>query len=468
MAIHNVIAANRFGLGARPKELELAAADPRGWLAEQLEGARPIPATIAALPTSAEVFRVYQNSRQQRQETKRQMTADPEAVKRNFAAARQAVVPLYLDQVSARYAVAVKTPESFRERMVHFWTNHFAVSADKPQVIALAATLENEAIRPNIAATFSDMLVAVESHPAMILYLDNQASVGSHSAIAQRLARRAAQNERKLDSNENLAREILELHTLGVNGGYTQADVTAFARMLTGWSIGSDRGRFAAGEPGKFLFRENAHEPGAQTVLGKSYREDGMAQARAVLKDLATHASTATHLATKLVRHFVADEPPPAAVERIAKIFLDSAGHLPSVHRALLELAQAWQAAPVKYKTPHEFVISTLRSLDTVPAKPQQVVAPFALLGQRPFAPGSPAGWPDTAAQWDGPDALLKRIEWTSQVGERVGARALPLQLAVQALGAGLSDRTRTAIMRAASAAQGVTLLFASPEFMRR
>ncbi|MCI0433346.1 MAG: DUF1800 domain-containing protein, partial [Gemmatimonadetes bacterium] len=306
------------------------------------------------------------------------------------------------------------------------------------------------------------------SHPAMILYLDNQASIGPHSQIANRTAARAGSTERKLDINENLAREILELHTVGVNGGYTQADVTSFALALTGWSIGGNRGRFNEGEAGKFEFREIMHEPGAQTVLGKRYGEDGVAQPRAVLRDLARHPATAAHIATKLVRHFVADDPPADAVARIEQAFRDSDGDLPTVHAALVSLPQVWSAPPPKFKTPHEFVVSTFRMFEFVPAEPRQVAAPFELLGQRPFSPGSPAGWPDTAERWDGPDALLKRIEWAAAVGDRVGARYRPLDLGAQALGETLKEQTRTAIARAASAAQGVTLLLASPEFQRR
>jgi uncharacterized protein (DUF1800 family) len=467
MTLQNVIATNRFGLGARPAELQLHAQDARDWLVRQLKGARTTPASLTSLTSSSDVFRIYQQARMERQQS-HDKPEDSEAIEKRFAVVRQALAPIYLAQVAARYELAIRSEESFRERLVHFWTNHFAVSADKPQVAALAATLENEVIRPHVATTFKDLLIAVESHPAMILYLDNQGSVGPDSQLAQRIARRAPDNARKFGINENLAREILELHTLGVSGGYSQSDVTAFARVLSGWSVGSDRGPLSAGEAGKFTFRDNMHEPGAQTLLGKRYAQDGVDQPRAVLHDLAIHPATATHIATKLVRHFVADEPPPSAVQRLRNVFMDTDGDLPSLHAALIDLPQAWEAQPAKYKTPHEFVISAYRCLDNVPAKPQQMLAPFQLLGQRPFTPGSPAGWPDTAAQWDGPDALLKRIEWATQVGERIAARAEPLQLAENSLGGALSEHTRTVISRAASAAQGVTLLLASPEFLRR
>ncbi len=479
----NVIAANRFGLGARPGELAAIGRDARDWLAPQIEGSRRPPEAIRGLPSSAAAFEAYSDGQQERRETRKQRQDSGEqdsrektrgkesevsAAQRIVAGIRQKLAPMYLEQVAARYRAAVRTQEPWRERLVHFWANHFAVSADKPQVIALAGTLENEAIRPHVAGRFVDMLLAVEMHPAMILYLDNQASIGPNSELAERAGRRARNAERKLDINENLAREILELHTLGVNGGYSQADVTAFALALTGWSIGGARGRLREGKPGTFEFRDGLHEPGARTILGHRYGEDGVAQPRAVLKDLAAHPATATHVATKLVRHFVADEPPPAAVERVAKAYRDSDGSLPAVHRALLSLPEAWSDPSPKFKTPHEFVVSTFRMLDFVPEEPRQIAAPFELLGQRPWSPGSPAGWPDTADRWDGPDALLKRIEWASAAGERAGAGAQPLELAAQALGGALREHTRTAISRAASAAQGVTLLLASPEFQRR
>jgi uncharacterized protein (DUF1800 family) len=335
-------------------------------------------------------------------------------------------------------------------------------------VLALAATLENEAIRPALSGRFADMLLAVESHPAMILYLDNQASIGPNSELATLARRRGRDGARKLDINENLAREILELHTLGVNGGYTQADVTAFALALTGWSIGGHRGAPAEGEPGRFQFRERAHEPGHKSLLDKRYSEAGLAQPQAILNDLARHPETATHIATKLVRHFIADEPPRAAVDAVARVFRDTDGDLPRVHRALIELPKAWAHSATKLKTPHEFVVSSFRMLDFVQQPPQQVSAPFQLLGQRPYTPGSPAGWPDTADQWDGPDALLKRIEWASAIGQRVGTRLQARELAQQALGAALTERTASAISHAASSAQAITLLLASPEFQRR
>lgn len=459
MTLAPIIAANRFGLGARPGELAAIGGDPRGWLIEQITGSRPTPAELNGLPSSAVVFQTFADGVRQRFVAKDQKPDGDEARRREEA--RKQIGGMYRDQVAARYRLAVRSEESFRERLVHFWTNHFAVSADKAQVVGLAATLENEAIRPHLAGRFADLLLAVESHPAMILYLDNQSSVGPNSALARRAQGRT---QRKLDINENLAREILELHTLGVNGGYKQTDVTTLALALTGWSVGNQRQQ----SPGQFYFREAAHEPGAKTVVDRRYYQDGVEQTRTILKDLANHRATATHVATKLARHFIADEPPASAVERLAKVFRNTEGDLPSLHRALVESPEAWEATATKFKTPHDFVVSTFRMLDFVPQAPQQMLSPFQLLGQRPYTPGSPAGWPDTASQWDGPDALLKRIEWASAIGDRIGSKAQPLVLGQQALGTALLERTRTAISRAESGMQGLVLLLASPEFQRR
>jgi uncharacterized protein (DUF1800 family) len=301
----------------------------------------------------------------------------------------------------------------------------------------------------------------------MILYLDNQASIGPDSKLGARVKRRGA-TERKIDINENLAREILELHTLGVEGGYTQSDVTEFARVLTGWSIGGGPGPLSDGKTGTFIFRENLHEPGSRTVLGKRYGEGGLKQGEKVLADLAVHASTARHLATKLARHFIHDEPPADSVERIAGAWTGSAGDLPTVYRALIAEDAAWQVNTAKLKTPWEFAISSYRGLDVVPREQRALLAPFELLGQRIWSPGSPAGWPDAAAAWDGADALMKRIEWADAAGERLAVNHVPLDAAESMLGATVSARTRTALSQAESGAQALALLLVSPEFLRR
>jgi uncharacterized protein (DUF1800 family) len=470
------IAVLRFGLGARPGDLAAATGDPRAWLTAQIKGAVPLAANTP-LAASDQIFTELLAARDELQERRRAAaeSTDPKpAAAPVFNPVRDAYLPHYRAQVLARAQSAALTTRPFAERLVHFWTNHFAVSADKAAVFGVAGTLENEAIRPHVGGRFVDLLTAVEQHPAMIGFLDNQYSVGKDSELARLAARRAGRMEapdkpkREFGINENLAREILELHTLGVNGGYTQTDVTAFAQIITGWSIGGGKGRLAGGMPGRFNFRDNLHEPGAKTFMGKTYYEGGRRQGEAVLADLARHPATARFIAAKLVRHFVADNPPQPAVERVARAFLKTGGDLPAVYAALIEAPEAWDAELRKFKTPEDFVFSTLRALNVSPSQPEEVVRSFDLLGQRQYTPGSPAGWPDTAKGWDGSDALMHRVLWASRVASRYERGVDPVDLASSALGAYARPETLTALRRASSSTQALALLLMSPEFQRR
>jgi uncharacterized protein (DUF1800 family) len=454
------IAANRFGLGARPGELDRIKR-AQTWLLDQLQGPSRLPAALEALPHSASVLVEAQALRKAQREARR----DDEDVGMKYGRWARGH---YVGQAAARYRSAATTELPFHERLVHFWSNHFAVSADKQPLPTVAGLMENEAIRPGVSGRFYDLLLAVETHPAMILYLDNQRSIGPNSAMAARAGRRRPGQQVGL--NENLAREILELHTLGVDGGYTQDDVTSFAKVITGWSIGGagERRQLADGEPGRFQFREAIHEPGAQHVLGQRYSQAGMKQGEAVLQDLATHPSTARFVSTKLARHFVADEPPAALVERMTDAWLATDGDLPSVYQVLVESGETWTAEFGKYKSPHDFVISTLRAFRHEPDRPQFIIGALDLLGQAPWRPGSPEGWPDTAAQWGGADALYKRIEWANTVARSIGGRIEPAELGDAVLGATFRSETRKAISRAESRTQGMTLFLASPDFQRR
>jgi uncharacterized protein (DUF1800 family) len=466
------IAVLRFGLGAKPGDLTAAAAEPRAWLMAQVKGPAPLAAN-AALAPSDQIYAGLIAAREEKQQMKLESASSGVDAKL-VNAVREAYQPHYRAQVLARAQSAALTGRPFAERLVHFWSNHFAVSADKGVVYGLAGTLENEAIRPNVAGRFVDLLTAVEQHPAMIAFLDNQYSVGTDSMAAQFAASRALRRpeantpKRQFGINENLAREILELHTLGVNGGYNQSDVTSFAQIITGWSIGGGKGRLAGGVPGRFSFRDNLHEPGPKVFLGKTYAESGRRQGEAVLADLARNPKTANFIATKLVRHFIADDPPPAAVNRVAQAFLKSGGELQSVYAALIEAPEAWEPEARKFKTPQDFVFSTLRALNVSPVQPEEVIRTFELLGQRQFTPGSPAGWPDTSKSWDGSDALMHRVLWASRVGAKYENGIEPADLASASLGAYARPETLTAVRRAASSGQAVALLLMSPEFQRR
>lgn len=467
MRKETVIAANRFGLGARPGEFAKIELNPKDWLLDQIHGPAQPPGYLDGLPRTPAIIVQVQEVRQMRREAKQAASDDPspDVVKKFGSVVRRH----YIQQTDARFKVATSTDYPFHERLVQFWSNHFAVSADKQPISALAGAFENEAVRPHLDGSFFELLLAVEQHPVMILYLDNQRSIGPDSELGQRASRRRGKN-REIGLNENLAREILELHTLGVDGGYTQEDVTTFAEVITGWSIGGagEGGRFAEGEPGHFQFRNNIHQPGDKIVRGKRYRDGGLRQGEAVLRDLAIDEATARHVCSKLVRHFVADDPPQSMVDRLTAVFLDSGGDLPAVHAALVDAPEPWQQAFGKYKTPKDFVISAFRAFDRTPEDGRYIVGALDMMGQTPFRPGSPAGWPDTADHWGGADALYKRIEWSNTVARLAGSRVNPLQLGEAVLGPALGDHTRTAIARAESAEQGLTLLLTSPEFQRR
>lgn len=464
------IALNRFGLGGRMGEVPPA--DPRRWLLDQFGRYDPAPPAIKALPGSAQLLPELAEAREGRREREeqereaRQKGMSEEAIAGLTAGQQRLFRELreeYLAAVGARCTAALSTTTPFVERLVHFWSNHFAISVDKVAVIGLAGAFEFEAIRPHVLGKFGDMLMAVERHPTMLLYLDQAQSVGPDSPLATRAARRG--RERGL--NENLAREILELHTLGVRTVYSQADVTELARALTGWTIGGiGRLKFLSDSDPGFLFAAPLHQPGDRALLGKRYGQQGEAQAAAMLRDLAAHPATARHIATKLARHFAADDPPPELVTRLEQAFLRSGGDLPTVYRALIEAPEPWAATP-KFRTPWDWAIGSLRATGT-PALPGATAAgAFQQLGQAIWRPGSPAGYDDITASWAGPDALVRRVE----VAERIAARAAPLDARAlsEALFPGtLSEATRTAIARAESPGQALALLLAAPEMMRR
>jgi uncharacterized protein (DUF1800 family) len=458
------VALNRFGLGARPTDTPPT--DPKAWLADQLGRFEPRPAVLSAQPRSAsaaadyiarqrEVAQARQSSEQDRMAARRMLVAD----------ARDD----YQDAVNARAAVALSTDTPFVERLVHFWSNHFAISTEKPQVAALAGAFEADAIRPHVLGRFEDMLVAVERHPAMQIYLDQIQSVGPGSVQATRVAQRPA--GRKLGLNENLAREIMELHTLGVRSGYSQADVTEFARALTGWSIGGlgpGGGQLANAEPGDFLFRPLLHEPGARTIMGRRYNQPGEGQARAVLADLAASPATGRHLAMKLARHFVADDPPPVLVDRLAAAYDRSRGDLPTLYRTLIASPEAWAPQPAKFKTPWEWTISSLRGLGRIDLGRMQIAAMQNQLGQPVWRPGSPAGFDDIAASWAAPDALIRRVELAQRLAAQAGDRIDARQLSERLLPGVQSQDAKDQIARAESPTAALALLLVSPDFQRR
>jgi uncharacterized protein (DUF1800 family) len=488
------IALNRFGLGAR--SADPLPSDPKAWLLEQLRSFDPRPPAIAAVPSRAQVVEQLAELRDQQrmdrankprvqqaalvtgiaQQPTMQMRqpmgtpAKPNAVfDPEKKALQQAIRADYVTMTGARLDSALTTNAPFVERLVHFWANHFAVSIDKQPVVGLAGLLEFEAIRPHVLGRFSDMLLAVEQHPAMLLYLDQAQSIGPNSMAGERVAARGG----KRGLNENLGREIMELHTLGVRTGYTQADVTEFARALTGWTVtglaqGPVARLFGEAPPGQFAFVEALHEPGARTIMGKRYPQDGEAQARAILMDLAGNPATAKHVSFQLARHFAGDSPPQPLVDRLTKTYLASGGDLPSLYRTLIESPEAWAAQPVKFKTPWEWSVSALRALDLQQLDGQKAVGLMNQMGQPVWKPGSPAGYDDIAASWAAPEALMQRVEAAKRIADAAGSSVDPRSLAEKVLPGSLTDPTRMAISRAESPQEGLALLLVSPEFLRR
>jgi uncharacterized protein (DUF1800 family) len=374
----------------------------------------------------------------------------------------------YRGAVNARLASALATEAPFVERLTHFWANHFALSVEKPQVSIFAGAYEADAIRPHVLGKFEDMLLAVERHPAMLIYLDQFRSIGPGSRAALRAAE--LRPDRQLGLNENLAREIMELHTLGVRTGYAQADVTEFARALTGWSVagvGQQAGQ-GGGEIGGFVYRPMVHEPGSRTIIGKTYADDGEGQARAVLHDLATSPATARHIATKLARHFVADDPPPALVDRLSGAFLRSGGDLPTLYRALVEAPETWGVATSKFKSPWDWSVSALRALGRRDIGKIDAAPMLNQLGQPVWRPGSPAGYDDIAATWAAPDALMRRVELAQRFAQGAGGQVDARALAPRLLAGNVSSGTTNALAQADSGTTALALLLVSPDFQRR
>jgi uncharacterized protein (DUF1800 family) len=481
------IAAHRFGLGEARLEGTVGG-DARGWLATQIG---PADAQVAgrseALPSAADGMRRMAEFQQMRRE--RRQPSSGEAMAASEQAFGEHFRTLVQADTRARLTTAATTTRPFAERLALFWANHFTVSMAKASARGLVGAFEREAIRPHIAGRFEDLLRAAVTHAGMLRYLDNEQSAGPNSRVVQQRARAARERDdtagpRITGLNENLAREVLELHTLGAAaaraGHYTQADVTAFAAVLTGWRTPvsayapemarsrSGRAEAPLGEASPTRFEPAWHEPGAKRVLGQRIDEgaDGLMQ---VLRHIARHPATAEHIAAKLARHFVADTPPPALVQRLAQTFLRSDGDLPSLYRALLDAPEAWQPEARKLKSPEEMVVSTARVLQLgARAFERQPDAGTSLLGQRVQAAPSPAGWPDAAEEWLGPDAVWKRVEWATRVADRVGAQIDARALAASSLGPRLGTHTARQIERAADGAQALALLLLSPEFQRR
>jgi uncharacterized protein (DUF1800 family) len=474
------LALHRFGFGPAPGSIAAIASDPRGALLADIM--RPGAGLVAAgdLPNSAQAGRAFFEYRAKRaaerklaQRAKQQAAhnsngagasndnadnpntdtqpAEPPSDQDAQNEPANVGVQLVQNEAHARIEAAVGAEIGFAERLVWFWSNHFCVSTDR--IPSMAGAYEREAIRPHVLGRFLDMLVAVESHPAMLFYLDNAVSMGPDSVAG-------INRGRGLD--ENLAREALELHTLGVRSGYSQADVISFAKVLTGWTF------IFTGVPeygGEFVFFERLHEPGEQIVLGKHYLDTGRQQGLAVLADLARHPATARHIAQKLAVHFVADTPPPTLVDKLTKTFSDSDGDLKEVAKALITAEESWTPERSKLKRPSEWHVGALRLTGSRGNVARFMVSQL-LLGEPLWRPSAPNGYSDYESAWI--DGLGQRADIASNFAGRVADRLEPTALVEQGLGPLASAETRDTVARAGSRAQALALLLMSPEFLRR
>ena len=360
----------------------------------------------------------------------------------------------------ATLARMIDNPDGFRERLTAFWADHFTTVAKQKVGPALPYAIVEDAIRPHLTANFAEMLTAATLHPAMLTYLDQTQSVGPNSPTGKR-------NGEGL--NENLARELIELHTLGVGAGYSQDDVRQMAELLTGLGY-NVRG-------GMFFDRKRA-EPGPETVLGQVYEGDGLEPIRAVLRDLSRRPETAAHLARKLAVHFVSDNPDPGLVDALTAAWTRSGGHLETVYEALLRHPAAWVPEAAKLRQPIDFMVAALRALgipgaqiSTLSGKlmKRQLMRGLREMGQVMKEPRGPDGWPEPADAWITPQGLAGRITWAMQTPSLL-LKTLPdpVTMARAALGNRASARLLWAVARAESLREGVGLVLASAEFNRR
>jgi uncharacterized protein (DUF1800 family) len=461
-----VLALHRFGFGPRHGSIAAIASDPRGALLAELErpgagrldNAELVSSAVAARQSADDAHARRKALFDRRQAELKRASTGPQASLPQESAPKKSPplgVRILQAEVKARADAALGAEIGLTERLVWFWSNHFCIATKNLPLRAMGGAFEREAIRPYVLGRFVDMLQTVESHPAMLLYLDNARSIGPNSPMGK---------QRNRGLNENLAREILELHTLGVRTVYSQEDVTTFAKVITGWGIVPPAASSLHG--GEFEFHADRHEPGAKTLLGRTYAEDGLAQGRAVLSDLAAHPATAHHIATKLVTHFVADIPPTTLVDRLAKRFRDTGGDLKQVTVALLQSDEAWQAPRTKLKRPSEWFIGAMRAGNVERADVHMVMQAQAMLGEPLWRPNSPKGYSDQTSEWM--DGLAERLDIATHLARNVDTPGQPSAWLDDVLGPWASDDTRRTVTRAEDRTQALALLVMAPEFQLR
>jgi len=327
------------------------------------------------------------------------------------------------DRQAAIHAVAAAVSERpFRERLVRFWCNHFTVSVTNPDLHALAPAFERDVVRANLDGSFFDMLLAAVRHPAMLIYVGQGPTIGPNSPAGLKA-------NQPLDTR--MAEAVLRHLTIGRTEGFEPGEIQNLARLMTGWSLAGP-GETA---PGRFVYRPEWHEPGNKPFLGRNYPQTGILEGEAALDALALHPATMRHLATKMARHFIADEPDPLLVEQIAKGYARADGRLPAMALALITAPQSWSPMPAKVKRPDELVFSLVRTAGIRPEDGRPLIRWMRALGQPPYAAPAPEGWTDRAVDWNAPDRLLERLEWCAGLAGWLRPTLAPLDHAADIMG---------------------------------
>ena len=451
MSKRSTLAAIRFGYGL---PLPNGAPESAEGMLEMI--ARPDAAMQTwTISGSADLMPNLRELRQIQQADKKSKVKNPkrDALLKAFTGAAQAAVVV-------TFARALDSADGFRERLTTFWADHFCVIAKRQLEAFFPYSIVDEAIRPHLAGNFADMLTAATLHPAMLSYLDQSSSVGPNSHYGK--------NQNK-GLNENLAREVIELHSMGVGANYSQTDVTEMAKILAGLTVNADL---------LMAFQPRRAEPGRRTLLGKTYDMGGMDNIQAALRDLALQPATGLHLARKLAVHFVSDTPDADLVKAIASAYNRSGGDLMATYAAMLNHPTAWAEVTEKARQPFDFIVASLRALGVSGAQLQQlpykqfrgqILVAMAGMGQTFKRPGGPNGFEEAAEEWITPQGLARRITWAMRVPSRL---CDPLPDPVALAQSCLADRASEALLwgaaRAEDVTQGVGLVLASAEFNRR
>lgn len=447
------IALTRFGFGVKPTSNLLSNASAKALLKQHLT---PIELATTSV-TSKQVLRDEMQFRQLKKQINNAADdKDKKSLQKQLQALRKSTNKTHRNYIREVIAQAVNDEIGLNWRLLDFFSNHFSVTANNRVMKGLAPTLETEAIAPNLYGSFADMLLAVSQHPAMLLYLNNERSIGPNSKVGKRRANTGI--------NENLAREILELHTLGVKASYTQTDVIELAKAITGWSLAPAKSKQVG-----FMFNDKFHEPGKRVLLGKAFSQRGMAKGEAILKYLASRPETADFVCSKLAKHFISDTPPQKLVDKMRAAWLSSDGNIKTTITAMIDAPESWSPKQSKFKTPREFLISSLRA--SAIALPKKLHPYYSLreLGQLPFNAGSPAGYKDSEMDWLSPSSMLNRVDWSSQFATIWQSKVTNLADVPGSLfSSNLSELSSNSILRAESKSQALTLLLMAPEFQRR